>query len=493
MNDSRIRLRGEPFNLDGEADWLVVGVVDGAIPPALASLDEKLNGKISRLRESGDFLAKPAELYVVHEPAGLKAKRLLLVGLGPVADTSRRRLHDAAAAALRSITIRKFGRVVLVVPELTTLKIDEAILAFGVGAVQGSHGPGVRKSEPSRHAPEEIVLALPGDVNAAEAVNRAAIEGDALTLARSLVNAPPCDLYPETFAVQIAEIARSAGLECEIWDERRLATERMGAILGIAQGSTRPARLAIVRYHGGGTKTLAYVGKGVTFDSGGLSLKTNDQMIDMKCDMAGAATVIAATEAIARLKLPINVLAVMPLVENMPSGFAVKLGDVLHSRNGRTIEILNTDAEGRVILADALAYAAEQKVDHIVDLATLTGAVMIALGTEIAGLMDNQNEWGTRVLEAIRAAGERAWPLPMDKDFEEALQSKVADFKNAPGVRYGGAITGGKFLEQFVNGIPWVHLDIAGPAWAEKDSASKDSGGTGAYVRSLIELACRYR
>jgi leucyl aminopeptidase len=266
----------------------------------------------------------------------------------------------------------------------------------------------------------------------------------------------------------------------------------MGAVLGVAQGSTRPARLAILRYFGGSSSALALVGKGVTFDSGGLSLKTNEQMIDMKCDMAGAATVASAVQAIAQLKVPINVLAVMPLVENMPGGYAVKLGDVLRARNGKTIEILNTDAEGRVILADALAYAAEQKVDHIVDLATLTGACMIALGTEIAGLMSNEDAWAGRVRRAILDAGERAWQLPMDADFEEALQSNVADYKNAPGVRFGGAITAGKFLEQFINKIPWVHLDIAGPAWADKESTARDAGATGAYVRSLIELAHRY-
>ena len=492
MNDSGIRLTTSTLPLaDVEADWLVAGI--GESPsPALAYRDVRLGGAIARLHEAGDLTGKANELLTLHAPVGIKAKRLLLVGLGKTEEISRRTLHDAAATALRSITGKKFARVALAVPELATVAIDEAVLAFGVGAIQGSHGPGVRKTEPSRNPPQEIVLVVPAGKNVEAAVRRAAVEGDALTLARSLVNTPPCDLYPETFAAKISDIARELGIDCDIWDEGRLAAERMGAILGIAQGSVRPARLAILRYNGGGTKTLAYVGKGVTFDSGGLSLKTNEQMLDMKCDMAGAATVLAAVQAIAQLKVPVNVLAVMPLVENMPSGLAVKLGDVLKSRNGKTIEILNTDAEGRVILADALAYAAEQKVDHIVDLATLTGAVMIALGTEICGLMSNNDEWANRVRGSIVKAGERAWQLPMDRDFEEALQSKVADYKNAPGVRYGGAITGGKFLEQFVDKIPWVHLDIAGPAWADKDSAAKDAGGTGAYVRGLVELAIGY-
>jgi leucyl aminopeptidase len=493
MNDSGIRLSTSTTPAaDIDADWLAAGVwEDAPLSPSVSALDARLGGALTRLREAGDLTGKAFELVPVHQPPGVRAKRLMLVGLGKTVEADRRRLHEAASAALRAITAKKQARVAIVVPE-SNLAIDQAVLAVGVGAVQGSHGPGLRKSEPKRIPPGEIVLVVPPGSNVEQATRRAAIEGDSVTLARSLVNTPPCDLFPESFAGRIAEIARGLAIDCDIWDERRLAAEGMGAILGVAQGSTRPARLAILRYRGGGSKTVAYVGKGVTFDSGGLSLKTNEQMLDMKCDMAGAATVLAAVQGIAQLKVPVNVLAAMPLVENMPSGLAVKLGDVLRARNGKTIEILNTDAEGRVILADALAYAAEQKVDHIVDLATLTGACMIALGTEIAGLMSNDDVWAGRVRRAILDAGERAWQLPMDADFEEALQSNVADYKNAPGVRFGGAITGGKFLEQFVNKIPWVHLDIAGPAWADKESTSKDAGGTGAYVRSLIELALQY-
>jgi leucyl aminopeptidase len=497
MNDFRPQLSlSFESPADEVADWLVLGAFeDGNALPAWTALDERLSGLLTKLRGSEDFTGKALSSLTLHSPRGIKAKRLLLLGFGKQASASRRSLHDAAAAALRIISARKFDRVDLVLPKLSGVSADDVVLAFGVGAIQGSVGPGLRQSVATRLSPQEIVLIAPsGSKKTAlkEVLHRAQVEGEALTLARGLVNTPPCDLYPETFAAQIADIARQVGIECEIWDERRLAAENMGAILGVAQGSTRPARFAVLRYHGGGKKLLAYVGKGVTFDSGGLSLKTNEQMLDMKCDMAGAATVLAATQTVAQLKLPINLLTVMPLVENMPSGYAVKLGDVLKSRNGKTIEILNTDAEGRVILADALSYAAEQKASHIVDLATLTGACMIALGTEIAGLMSNNDAWAGDVQNAITRAGERAWQLPMEEDFEEALKSKVADCKNAPPNRYGGAITGGKFLQQFVNDIPWVHLDIAGPAWAEKDSAAKDSGGTGAYVRGLIELAYSY-
>jgi leucyl aminopeptidase len=237
---------------------------------------------------------------------------------------------------------------------------------------------------------------------------------------------------------------------------------------------------------------LALVGKGVTFDSGGLSLKTTDQMVDMKCDMAGAAAVLGAALAVAELQVPVNLLAVAPLVENMPGGRSMKLGDVLVARNRKTIEVLNTDAEGRLILADALSYAVDQKADHLVDLATLTGACMIALGTEVAGLMTNRPPWGGRVLGAFQQAGEKAWQLPMDPHYNELIRSQVADVRNTGGTRYGGAISAAKFLEQFVGETPWAHLDIAGPAWAEHEGPARDAGGTGYGVRGLVELAHQY-
>ena len=237
---------------------------------------------------------------------------------------------------------------------------------------------------------------------------------------------------------------------------------------------------------------VTLVGKGVTFDSGGLSLKTTDQMVDMKCDMAGAATVLAAMQALAEEKVPVNVLGVMALVENLPSGKAMKLGDVLHARNGKTIEVLNTDAEGRLILADALAYTVDQKVDHLVDLATLTGACIVALGMDVAGVMTNDETWSARVQAAAQAAGEKLWPLPMDAHYAEMIKSDVADMKNTGGSRWAGAISAAKMLEEFVGTTPWAHLDIAGPAWAEKDNVVRGAGGTGFGVRTLVELARHY-
>jgi leucyl aminopeptidase len=245
-------------------------------------------------------------------------------------------------------------------------------------------------------------------------------------------------------------------------------------------------------HHRGGDSsapTLALVGKGVTFDSGGLSIKSSDGMKTMKCDMAGGATVLGAMHAIARLNLPVNVTGMVGLVENLISGDAYKLGDVLHSRNGKTVEVLNTDAEGRLVLADVLDVAAEREVSRIVDLATLTGACVVALGMDVAGLMSNDDTWCAAVESAAERAGERAWKLPMFKLYGEQIRSEVADIKNIGDGRWGGAITAAKFLEEFVNDIPWTHIDIAGPSFAEKPKSWLDGGGSGAFVRSLVELA----
>jgi leucyl aminopeptidase len=466
------------FNVSAEsaatvpADWLVVGVW----------ADEPHSGPgadlVMKFRESGDFSGKHLELVPVLNPYGV-AKRLLLVGLGNRADATRARLHDAAAAAARHATTKKVGAVAFVLPA------PEWTLAVGVGLAQGSQGPGVRKTTPTRFAPNYFLLV--GGNTADLPCVRA--EARALWLARELVNAPPCDLYPETFAAAAADAGRLASFEVEVWDESRLAAERMGSLLAVAKGSTRPARLAILRYTGNpGGPVLGLVGKGVTFDSGGLSLKPTDGMVDMKCDMAGAAAVLAGTQAVAELKLPVNVLGVLALVENMPSGNSVKLGDVLTARNGKTIEVLNTDAEGRLILADALSLATEQ-TDRLVDFATLTGACMVALGTETSGLMTNDDAWAEQILSAVTRAGERAWKLPMDASYDGLIKSKVADMRNTGGGRWAGAIAGGKFLEQFVGSAKWVHLDIAGPAWAENESAALDPGGTGCMVRAIVEMA----
>jgi leucyl aminopeptidase len=480
-----------------QADWLIVYAWQDEAPMgAVAQLDTRLGGTLSRLQQAGDISGKALELTPLLDCHGVAAKRLLVVGLGKRDKIERAGLHDAAAAAARAVTGKAHDHVAFALPEgISGIGWEEIAVAVGTGLMKGCQGPGLRKREPERFEPGNLSLVAPPPAPMSEieqGARRAAVVGRAVGLARELVNLPPCELYPETFAERARQVA-TAGVECTVLDEKLLAAERMEALLGVARGSDRPPRLVVLRYRRGATgRTLGLVGKGVTFDSGGLSLKTNEQMVDMKCDMAGAAVVLAAVGAIAELGLPVNILGVLALVENLPSGRALKLGDVLRARNGKTIEVLNTDAEGRLILADALSYALDQKADHLVDLATLTGSCVIALGTEVAGLMGNNEPWCERLLAASRRAGERAWPLPMFPHYSELIKSHVADIKNAPGTRYGGAIAAAKFLEEFVGDVPWAHLDIAGPAWAEHENPIRDPGGTGCFVRTLVELAREY-
>jgi leucyl aminopeptidase len=480
------------------ADWMILFTWENGERECTPGLGRSaLGDTVARLKKSGDIKGKANELTSLLEVHGIAASRVMVVGLGKPESIDRAAVTDAAAAAARAITTKEYDRVALVLPVgAPGLDWTTVATAAGVGILQGSHGPGLRKSETARFEPREIAIVAPVDAPA-EAVRAGArladVQGRAIALARDLVNTPPCDLYPESFADRARQEASRLGIDCEILDEKRLESERMGALLGVARGSDRPPRVVVLRYRPrSGAPTLGLVGKGVTFDSGGLSLKSTDSMVDMKCDMAGAATVLASTLAAAELQVPTNMLSVLALVENMPSGRSLKLGDVLHTRAGKTIEVLNTDAEGRLILADALTYAVDNGVSHLVDVATLTGACVVALGTEVAGVMTNDDAWSERVLDAARQAGEKAWPLPMFSHYDEMIKSHVADFKNTGGSRWGGAITAAKLLAQFVGKVPWAHLDIAGPAWVERESASRDPGATGCFVRTLVELARAY-
>ncbi len=479
------------------ADWLVLGVwKETSLSGPAASLDQKLGGLISRLIEEQDVTGKANEVTPLYECKGIAAKRLLILGLGEEAKADARSISTAASTAIRALTIKEVSTVAIAIPPpIGAMTWSGTTTSLAFGSYQGTIGPWIHKSKQERFIPNTVTFVGPNDAPQ-DVVKSAVLAGNHLgigaALTRELVNMPPCDLYPETFAERAQKVAESCSLQCEVWDEVKLREERMGSLLGVAQGSEKSPRLVILRYQGGGNKTLGLVGKGVTFDSGGLSLKPSDGMLDMKCDMAGAATVIGAMQAIASLKLHVNVIGVMPLVENMPSGKALKLADVLHARNGKTIEIHNTDAEGRLILADALAYTIEQNVDHLVDLATLTGACMVALGTEVVGLMTNNEEWSDEVKKAADQVGEYVWPLPMLPLYGEMIKSNVADIKNTGGVRWAGAITAAKFLEEFVGETPWVHLDIAGPAFTDSENPSRAAGATGVMVRTLVQLAEQY-
>jgi leucyl aminopeptidase len=473
-----------------EATWIALGIFENATGSPDAAEGTPLADAIGRLlaaKEVSGSLGETAPLVV---PVGLKAEAVLIFGLGP------RERFDAGAAFSAGVAVGKrlAGKpretVAVIVPEAVEPPLVVSALTEGV--IVGTRGPDLRKTEPARHAFGALrIVAPPGRLpggDLSDAVRRGAIVGRAINLARDLANTPPSEKSPTTLAEQSRALATASGIDVEVWDEDRIRRERFGGVLGVAAGSVEPPAVVVLNYRRGGDRPpLALVGKGVTFDSGGLSLKPTASMEDMKCDMTGAAVVLATSQAVAQLGLQVNLVGFMVLTENMIGGHAMKLGDVLTIRNGKTVEVLNTDAEGRLILADALSYAVEGRPGRVLDLATLTGACMVALGTKVAGLLSNDDAFSREVLDACRRTGERAWRLPLDDDFKEQLKSNVADFKNVGG-KYGGAITAAKFLEQFVGSTPWVHLDIAGPSWNDSEGPTRDVGGTGCFVRTLVTL-----
>lgn len=468
---------------------VVVGAFSDAGPAGAAGeVDRAAGGLVGRLVERKEITGKAYELTPLWSAAGVAAPLVLVVGLGEQAKLDRQVAFRAAAAAARHLAGKERGRVAFYLGEDWRADLAESGVA---GAVVGCQGQDLYRTEKKRHPFRELFWAGRDDA----AVDSGTILGQSVNLARRLVNEPPQEIYPESFAARATEAASQCGLQFEVWDEDRLERERAGSLLAVAKGSARPPRLVILRHQAGapGAAPLAFVGKGVTFDSGGLSLKPNDAMKTMKCDMAGAAAVLGAMQAIARLKLPVNVVGLMGLVENMPGGSAMKLGDVLTARNGRTIEVQNTDAEGRLVLADVLDVAVGLGACRIIDLATLTGSCVVALGTDVAGLMTNDQPWCDAVASAAKACGEPVWQLPMFAEYAEDIKSEVADIRNVGEGRWGGAIAAAKFLEEFVGTTPWAHLDIAGPAFLEKPKPWLDAGGTGAFVRTLLEVARGWR
>jgi leucyl aminopeptidase len=335
-----------------------------------------------------------------------------------------------------------------------------------------------------------VIVLGKGGAKVQAALDRGAAIARAVAWARDLVNEPAGTLTPSALADQARQAAEVGGLTIDVLDEVAIENEGLGGLMGVAQGSEQPPRLIKLSYEpeGRARGTVVLVGKGITFDSGGLSLKTADGMETMKTDMSGAAAVIAAMSVLRAVGVKVNVIAIVPTTENMPGGSAIKPGDVLKIRNGKTVEVLNTDAEGRLILADGLSLAVEESPDAVIDLATLTGACVVALGLKVAGLMGNDDGWVDQVRQGAQRAGEAAWPLPLPPEYRKDLDSEIADLKNITGGRYGGALTAGLFLSEFVGDVPWAHLDIAGPARAPSDDGYVAKGGTGFGVRTLVEV-----
>jgi leucyl aminopeptidase len=476
---------------DTSADAIVIAVAQGPDGPVLApgaqDVDAALGGSLAQTLRALGATGKAEEVTRIPSDGRLNAPLVAAVGLGTpdsldAADGEV--LRRAAGAAIRALRDAKARRIALALPARDPAETE----AVALGALLGGYAFGRYRTNGEK--PEDTELVLVGGDD--EAARRARVLADAVTLVRDLVNTGPSDLYPATFAAEAQRVADAAGLAFEVLDERELAEAGYGGLTGVGQGSVHPPRLVRVAYtHPDATQTVVLAGKGITFDSGGLSLKPPKSMEAMKSDMAGAAAVLAAVAAIAALRPVVNVIGYLAMAENMPSGTAQRPSDVITIYGGQTVEVLNTDAEGRLVLADALARSAEDSPDLVIDLATLTGAQLVALGPRIMGVMANDDDLREGIVDAAERAGESAWPMPLPAELRKGLESTVADIANVTGDRNGGMLVGGLFLREFApDGVRWAHMDIAGPAYHEGEPYGyTPKGGTGAAVRTLVQVA----
>ena len=491
---------GEFYNV--EADALVVTIYEGekAAEGALKELDERTGGIVSEMLGTDEMRGKQGDMVYIYRPGNIRAGRLLLVGAGKREEFSVDSVRKVAGAAAR--VLRGKGARTMAILRRSQLDLGKSAQAAVEGVLIGLFEPDMYKTENKEERRiDELILvaAAPGsDDELAKGVERGRIIGEAVNFARELSNEPSSILTPSELAERSKETANRFGLEIDVLDETRMKELGMGALLGVARGSDEPARLIVLRYSpdeakpmGNDSEVIAIVGKGITFDSGGISIKPAEGMEKMKYDMSGAAAALAAMRAIAQLKPRVNVIGVMPTTENMPSGRAYKPGDVLRAMSGKTIEVINTDAEGRLVLADAVTYAIKLGATKIIDLATLTGAVSIALGPVNVAILGNDQAFIDELREAAREVGERFWQLPMDADYRELIKSDIADIKNSAG-RYAGTITGAYFIREFAEDTPWCHLDIAGTAWENERKSHMAKGPTGVAIRTLINYVCNH-
>ena len=473
-------------------DTQVVGVAvfDGRTSPAGADIELDW----AYLAERG-FEGRVGETTIVPGAGG--GATVVAVGVGDPALVTAESLRRSAAALVKAAW--RDQRVATTLLAAAPEGLDPALAAQAVaeGALLASYRFTTYKSDPKDCRIESLAVVGTG-VDADKGIQRGVRMARAVALARDVVNEPAGAMTPRRLAEIATRVAEDEGLEVDILDEIAIVNEGLGGLAGVALGSDEPARLIRLTYDPpGATATLALVGKGITFDSGGLSIKTAEGMETMKTDKSGAAAVLGAMSAIPALAqldgVAVKVIAIIPATENMPGGAAVKPGDVLKIRNGKTVEVLNTDAEGRLVLADGLSLAVEAGADAILDLATLTGACVVALGRRIAGLMGNDTGWMDQVRAAAERAGESVWPLPLPDEYRKLIDSDVADMKNIGGGRYAGALTAGLFLKEFVGDVPWAHLDIAGPARSDDDEGYLSKGGTGFGVRTILEVVTGFR
>ena len=482
-----------------EADAIVVSLFEearllGPDAAAVGALDKALDGAIGQLISNGEMKGKLGEVGVIHTLGKLPARVVAVAGLGRRQDFSLDRVRAAAGEAFRCIHKLNCRSIATTVygSDTGAFGLEGSSQAVVEGGLLGLYDF-VKYKKPDYGDVERILL-VEKETDEIPAMERGSHKGritaEATMLARDMVNEPSNVMTPTRMADVAREMASKYGMEFDVFESQDMENMGMGALLGVAKGSKEAPKLITLRYKGDGDTDggIGFLGKGVTFDSGGISIKPSEGMGEMKDDMAGGAAVIAALSAIARLKPKANITGIVPAAENLPSGAALKPGDILKAMNGKSIEVVSTDAEGRLILADALSYAVKQGLSHLVDLATLTGACRVALGTLYSGVFGNNQKLVDKVMQAADRAGERFWQMPLPEEYKEQNKSQIADVKNT-GNKYGGAITAALFLSEFVGNTPWVHIDIAGTASSSKESGYTVKGATGAGVRALVELA----
>jgi leucyl aminopeptidase len=492
-----IRIESQPY-FAVQTDALVTYVFDkdDKFDGVLGEIDRALNGQLASLASSGELTGKSLELTLLHFPQGLTAKKLLLVGAGKPEKFAISDLRNIAGTAVRHLKTRGVKKLAFLTRQGE--RGPAAAQAVVEGLIVADFESDKYRTDRKNREIESVSLCgfdggLGADLQSAIENGRAIAESQ--NFARDLINEPSNKLTPRMLAARAEAMAKEAGLAIEILDERKIGELKMGALLGVAQGSVEPPRVIVVRYTPErprqGAPVLGLVGKAVTFDTGGISIKPANNMEKMKYDMGGGATMLGAMRALAKLKPSISVIAVIPATENMPGGRAQKPGDVQTAMSGKTIEVINTDAEGRLILADAVYYARQLGCTHLIDAATLTGAIEVALANVHVGAFGTPREYLDRFLESAKAAGEKMWPMPMDDEYEEMIKSNIADIRNTGSGKGGGASTGAWFIKEFVDDTPWIHLDIASTCWADDGRPWLAKGPTGIAIRSIVDFALK--
>lgn len=480
-----------------ECDATAIGIFEGETPNGnfTEEIDKLIGGTIKSLFETGEFTGKNGETAFIHNTGDFKSKRILLLGLGKPEEFNIDIVRKSAGAASRFLRSKKCRNFTYILrsqfPEI------ESAQAAVEGAIISEFDPDKYHTNTNGSSPgkiEKMILTTEsGNIDKiAKAAAKGVVIAESINFSRHVINEPSNLMTPSLLADRAKETASDYGLEFDVLDEKQMAELRMGALLGVGQGSEEPPRLIVLRYTPAdkSDETIAIVGKGITFDTGGISIKPSEGMEKMKYDMAGGATTIGIMRAIAQLKPSVNVIGIVPAAENMPSGRAQRPGDVVTSMAGKTIEVINTDAEGRLVLCDAITYAKKLGATKIIDMATLTGAVTIALGDVYTAIMGTDQTLINQIIESGKEVGEKFWQLPLDKDYREQIKSEIADIKNVGG-RKAGTITAAYFLREFVEDTPWAHLDIAGTAWNESAKPHLSVGPSGITIRTLVNLLCK--